>query len=168
MATFRKDALGKKGTHAVGQLESWSIDTVINGAIVKTSEGLGLDNFTLGELFFEGGEAHVKKATATTKAEDTVLLATPEVRLADEPLCNFYNGEGERATCVIPKFNLQFSTSKVKAGAVVGDKVTWDGTEFVKAVAEITAEKVFRVVEIEDEAMYSIDGATLFSLNVIK
>lgn len=167
MASFKKDLLGKTGGHVVGQIESWTMDTVINGAVAKAD----IDNFTLGELVYENGEAFVKQATATVKAEDAVLICTPEERLEGEPLENFYNATGERVTCAILKQNFQFSTSAVADDiTAVGQVAVWDATakKFKKAGAEATDSKMFRVVEIEDDAMYSIDGKKLVSLNVIK
>lgn len=173
MATFRKDSLGKKGNHQTGQLNSWVVDTVINGAIV--TEANGIDNFTLGEIHYPTGaeEAHVKQATANAKGYDMVLIATPEVRLEGEPLCNFYNGKDERATCVILKQNLTFQTSAFTAvgAAKVGDKAVWDATTktFKKAEsADLTSpEKVFLVTEIETDGFYSIDDKTLVQLKVL-
>ena len=171
MATFRKDMLGKTGGHAVGQINSWNYDTVINGALVTETEGI--DNFTLGELHYTGGVQSVKQATADAEAEDMVLIATPEERLEGEPLENFYNAKGEMAKCVILSQNLEFQTSAVATvdSVNIGDKMIWDATakKFKKddgAVA--TAKKVFRVVEIEKDEFYSIDGKTLVALRVIK
>lgn len=171
MATFRKDMLGKTGGHAVGQINSWNYDTVINGALV--TEAKGIDNFTLGELHYTGGVQSVKQATAGAEAEDMVLIATPEERLEGEPLENFYNAKDEMAKCVILSQNLEFQTSAVETveSVNIGDKMIWDATakKFKKDDDSVaTAKKVFRVVEIEKDEFYSIDGKTLVALRVIK
>lgn len=172
MASFGKDQLTKRGTHTVGTWESWTQDTVINGAVCDED----VDNYVLGETFFKVNvatgekELHVKYATAEATAENTVLLTTPEVRLADEPLCNFYNAKGEKATCTILTINKQFATSAVEGEAEIGDTLAWDATKkkFVKADGEGTAKKSFVVVEVEAGEAYTIDGATLYSLRVVK
>lgn len=181
MATNFKDYLSKKRKkHTVGQVNSYNFDTVINGAICEED----LDNFTMGELFYEEVEGvqelKVKKATDDCKAHDAVLLVTPEERVAkdgiQELLSDFYNGEGERATCAILAPNFTFETSAIDASGVsdtpkVGQYATWDNTagKFkLKADTDDTEVKLFRVVDITEDPAFSIDGEILVMLSVLR
>ncbi len=174
MASRMKDSLTNKAlraTHTVGQVNSYEMRTFINGAVVK--EANGLDNFTLGQLFFEDGIAKVKKPVTGVTGEELFLLVTPEERLDGELLGDFYNGNGERATMAYLLMGFTFETSKIDASTVVvGDKVVWDLTTSAFKKAEsgdlTSALKVFQVTSEETEDMYSIDGKDLVQLTVIK
>lgn len=172
---------GKRTKHVVGQVNSYEMDTIINGAVCSED----LDNFTMGEIEYKKNEAtgeveaHVKKATATTPVGKAVLLVTPERRLdiagIKELLCDFYNEKGERATCATLPMNFSFQTSAFDASAVTGKKAeagqyaSWDGEKFVLADAESEeATKTFIVAEVESNFEYSIDDSELVMLTVIK
>lgn len=183
MASNIKDFLkGRRVEHTVGQINSWNFDSVNNGAICSED----LDNFTFGELFYkkgttEGGaeeaELYVKKATATSEPYNTVLIATPEVRLNtgafQEKLVDFYNAEGERATCAILNANFTFETSAFDASGVdeveAGQFASWDGTKFVIKTAPVGTEKVLlQVVDYTSDVNYSIDDKEMVMLRVLK
>lgn len=173
MASRMKDALINKAlraTHVVGTVNSWNMETFINGALVKETNGL--DNYTLGQLFYENGEAKVKKpATGVTGAE-LFLLVTPEERLEGEMLGDFYNGNGDRATLAYLPLGFTFETSSMSGTTpAIGDKVVWDITnaKFKKAESgDLTgAVKVFQITGIETETMYTIDDKDLYQLTVI-
>lgn len=174
MASRIKDALTNKAlraTHVVGTVNSWNMETFINGAVVK--EATGIDNYTLGQIFYEDGEAKVKVPVTGATADELFVLVTPEERLEGELLGDFYNGNGERATLAYLNVGFTFETSSMSGlTPAVGDKVVWDITNkiFKKAEAlDLTdAVKIFRITGIEDETMYTIDDKDLYQLTVIK
>ncbi len=174
MASIRKEALmGKDVVHTVGQVNSWNMETFINGAIVDTVGGV--DNFRLVEIFYKEGEAHVKYATAAAVASNLFVTVTPEERLEGEPLSAFFNGKDERATLAYLPVGFTFETSAITAtGLIVGDYVVQDGItgKFKKEATGLTgvkaAEKAFQVTDIELDPMYSIDSQELVQLTVIK
>lgn len=170
MASIRKDALGKVGTHTVGQVNSWNMETFINGAIV--GEDGGVDNFRLVQLYYEDGEAKCKYPVAGASAMDLFVTVTPEERLEGELLCNFYNGKGERATLAYLPLGFTFETNAINAeGLVEGDKVVSAGEGKFKKAEEgdlTAAAKVFQVSAIELDPMYSIDSQELVQLTVIQ
>lgn len=181
MASNIKDFLqGARTKHTVGQVNSYEFETVINGAVCSEN----IDNFVMGELEYKEVdgvlEACVKKATATCKAHDAVLLVTPEVRLSkgefQELLSDFYNGKGERATCALLKPGFTFETSAFDATDVsstpkVGQYATWDatGSKFkLKATTDDTEVKLFRVIEVTTDVNYSIDDEKMVMLTVLR
>lgn len=93
--------------HEVGNLSSWNIKTLADGAIVA---GADVDNFTMVELGFNAdGERTCTQLSATTKKG--YLVAAPETRQNGEPMVNFYNAVGERARVVIFEDGEHFETS---------------------------------------------------------
>lgn len=166
MASMGKDALTVKGTHTVGQVNSWNMETFINGAIVEDKDGV--DNFRLVELYFnEDEEACVRYATAATSATSMFVTVTPEERLEGEQLNAFYNGQGEMAAIAYLSQGFTFETSAIVAeGLKIGDTVIPGADGKFEAGTE--AEKVFQVTDIELDAMYSIDSQELVQLTVIK
>lgn len=175
MASIGQDALmGAKAIHTVGQVNSWNMETFINGALVEETDGI--DNFRLVELYYNAeGEACVKYATAAAVASNLFVTVTPEERLEGEQLSAFYNGKGDRATLAYLPVGFTFETSAITASTVaVGDYVIQDGItgKFKKDATGLTgvatAEKAFQVSGIELDAMYSIDSQELVQLTVIK
>lgn len=186
MASNIKNFLkGERTKHTVGQINSYNFDSIINGAVCTED----LDNFTMGEIEYKEGtyesgsaemEAHVKKATDATEAYNAVLLVTPEVRLNtgdyQELLCDYYNAKGERATCAILNPNFTFETSAFDATEVsdevkAGQYAKWDGDNSVFKITstpDVTAKKLFRVVDFTDDVNYSIDDMEMVMLTVLK
>lgn len=108
MASRGMDFYKTKGTHGVGNLNTFSIDVLPNGAIVT---GADIDNFTLGELGFDAdGNRTVTQLTDNT--HKAVLVASVERRFIDgEQLCDFYNAVGEPVRCVLFNRIVRFETS---------------------------------------------------------
>lgn len=193
MASLQLDALRAVGSHEVGHINSASayIRTLINGAIVKS--GLsdvpagqlqkGIDNFVLGQVYYDkalvanderGAVVKVVDDSTATK-NNLFLIATPEQRLEGEPLSNFYNADGERATCVYLTAGLNFETSaftKIDGtkDPEVGQYAYFDGAtqKFVISDAEPVGKPVvFLVVGFEADTYYSIDDRELVQLEVL-
>lgn len=108
MASVLLNAYTTTPTHAVGNINSWKIDVLQNGAIVATAD---IDNFTIGELGFNSdGERTVVQLSGNTKVG--VLVAAPERRYIEgELMAGFYNAVGERVRVVRLKTGLHFETS---------------------------------------------------------
>ena len=191
--------------------------TVMNGATVDMGSACantdlsfgyiraGMDNFVIGEIVYNpttfGGVSLgsgslvsdsdrgvvVKVPTATATKNELVLVATPEERLEGEPLSNFYNAHGEKATCYYLTAGLNFETSKFanisgQTAPKVGQYAYWDVTNktFQISASYPTYEEgtgdnkvtknypvVFRVVGFEDDTYYSIDEKELVQLEVL-
>lgn len=144
-----------KTSHHVGNISSVNWNDIPNG--VKASEDV--DNFVLGEVFFENGERKLKNATADTKARDAVLVAAVNEGLTNfqsyPGLDAFYNGEGEMTRVVHLHKGLQFITSAFKEGLKNGEEVAFDGKLFDKIPAEGAPEVTLVVVADVDSANYS-------------
>lgn len=108
MASRITQAYTTVGTYGVGNINSFKIRTVPNGAIVSTAD---IHNFTIGELGFNAnGERTVVQLSA--KANRGVLVASPERRFAEgEVLADFYNAVGEPARAIILDLGVRFETS---------------------------------------------------------
>lgn len=107
MATRQLQVLKQRGTHHVGNLNSWKVRTLPHGARVVDAD---IDNFTLVELDFdENGERVCRQLSSVTKKG--YLIATPENRMMDEDLVDFYNAVGDYARIVFLDEGLRFDTS---------------------------------------------------------
>ncbi|WP_339198551.1 hypothetical protein MKY95_10105 [Paenibacillus sp. FSL P4-0176] len=111
MATERLKALTKQGTHAVGQLNSWKVEDIANGAIVTATP---IDNFTIVELGFnvEGERTCIQLSDVKNKQ---YLIAAPERRYLGEELNEFFNDVGERSRIVRLRDGLRYQTSAYTA-----------------------------------------------------
>jgi hypothetical protein len=179
MASRLVDALTTQGTHSVGNLNNFRIKVVPNGAKVITA---AIDNFTIGELGFDGttGERTVVQLSGNTVKG--VLVAAPERRFAEgEQLCDFYNAIGELARVVIlePNFT-RFETSAYSKNAGVTTLsngmvahfdtatkkfiVSASGTPHANFAA---AENQYVLIATEDE-LDQIDGQKVIRLEVTK
>lgn len=94
--------------HEVGNISSWNVRLLADGAIVDTAD---IDNFTLVELGFNSdGERICKQLSAATKKG--YLIAAPETRYINgEPMVNFFNAVGERARIIFLDEGFHFETS---------------------------------------------------------
>lgn len=110
MASRGLDLLRLEGGYAVGNLNSYWAKPLANGAIVENDK---MENFTLVEAYFEDGVRKCKYLTDAKKSENVYLVTTPERRLPDEQLKDFYNAKGEMARLHILEKSLRFESSKV-------------------------------------------------------
>jgi hypothetical protein len=107
MATERFKALTKQGSHAVGQINSWKIRDIANGAQVAATP---IDNFTIVELGFNTeGERICTQLSDVKKPQ--FLIAGVERRYLNESLNEYFNDVGEKARIVILEPGLRYQTS---------------------------------------------------------
>lgn len=174
MATRQLKVLTERGNHEIGNLSSMKIRTLNHGAVVSTTP---IDNFTLVELGFDAqGERICKQLTDVTKK--SYLIASPENRMMNEELVDFYNEVGERARIVFLEEGVRFDSSAFDKNTGVttiknGQVAHWDvakkkfliqeSTSTVAAYA--TANKKFLVVLNEEDLDYTA-GKTLVKLEV--
>lgn len=118
MASRLTKALTVVGTHVVGSLSNWKIKVLPYGAKVITAD---IDNFTVGELGFDGVTGERTVVQLVNKANKGCLVAGVERRYVDgEQLCDFYNEIGELARAVIFEANItRFETSAYSKNAGV-------------------------------------------------
>lgn len=164
MTTRMFEALKQKGNHHVGNLNSWKIRTVSNGAIV---EGASIDNFTLVELGFNAeGERTCKQLSAV--GNKSYLIAAVERRYLGEEMADFYNGVGERVRIVHLDEGIRFDTSAFEKNTGVasiqnGQVAHFDPTKKVYIISAAAtphvdyekANKKFLVVNSENELVYT-------------
>lgn len=110
MASRGIDLLKLEGGYAVGNLNSYWAKPLANGAIVSDDK---IENFTFVEAYFEDGVRKCRYLTDSKKSENVYLVTTPERRLPDETLKDFYNAKGEMARLHILENSLRFESSKV-------------------------------------------------------
>lgn len=200
MASLQQEILKVKGNHTVGHIASTSqkLRTVMNGGIVKVTaptvnvEGLGkfrngIDNYTVAQIKRDpaiAGDADMgvvvektSEAVGDATSYNLVLVATPEERLEGEPLSNFFNAHGDRATLYPLNQYIAFSTSKYTVDSgdpKIGDFAYWDtATDTLKIVAnnsdpQFTSAPVkFQVIDFEDDTYYTIDDSKLVTVETL-
>lgn len=174
MATRQLKVLTERGNHEIGNLNSMKYNTLNHGAVVI---GAPIDNFTLVELGFDAaGERTCKQLSDVTKK--SYLIASPENRMMNEELVDFYNEVGERARIVFLEEGRRFDTSAFEKNTGVttiknGQVAHWDVTKKKFLIQETaspvaayaTANKKFLVVLNEDDLEYTA-GKTLVRLEV--
>lgn len=133
MASRFEELLNKRGEYAVGNLNSWEMEQVNQGAYVADDK---IENFTMVELYFEKEDTSVadspiirkcKKLTDGTKPQ--YLIASVERRveypgLFTEELCDFYNAKGEQGAIFHVPVGKRIEVSKFEKCAEVGKEVT--------------------------------------------
>jgi hypothetical protein len=178
MASRLLDALKTVGTHAVGNLNSWSVKVLPYGAIVTDA---AVDNFTLVELSFNSdGERTCKQLAA--KGTKAYLVAAPEERYVEgEQMVDFYNAVGDRARVVVMEpYYTRFDTSAYSLNEGVtsitnGYVAHFDVTSKKYIISDPTAAHAdyagssaqFVVVSSEDDLAY-LCGKAMVRLEVIK
>ncbi|EQC1535403.1 phage morphogenesis protein [Clostridium botulinum] len=110
MASRGLDLLRLEGGYAVGNLNSYWAKPLANGAVVSEDK---IENFTFVEVYFENGIRKCKYLTDAKKSDEVFLVTTPERRLPEETLKDFYNAKGEFARLHILEQSLRFESSKV-------------------------------------------------------
>ncbi|BAO04901.1 MULTISPECIES: hypothetical protein [Clostridium] len=110
MASRGLDLLRLEGGYAVGNLNSYWAKPLANGAVVSEDK---IENFTFVEVYFENGVRKCKYLTDAKKSDEVFLVTTPERRLPEETLKDFYNSKGEFARLHILEKSLRFESSKV-------------------------------------------------------
>lgn len=177
MATRFEAILKTRGTHAVGNINSWEIETFANGAICETD----IDNFTLVEVGYNAdGEATCKQVSA--KEKRGLLICSPETRHFEfEEMCDFFNGKDERGRISYLTEGKRFQTSayekntgttEIKAGMLAHFDVTKkkfiiSKPDSAHADYEGSANQ-FVVYHEENDMEFSIDDKTLVTLLVTK
>lgn len=177
MATRFEEVLRSRGTHAVGNINTWEIETFANGAICEEN----IDNFTLVEVGYnEEGEATCKQLADV--ANRGLLICSPETRHFEfEEMCDFFNGKDERARLTYLTEGKRFQTSayaknagvtEVKAGMVAHfDPIT---KKYIVSKADsphadyAKAGNKFVVYHEENDMEFSIDDQTLVTLLAVK
>lgn len=177
---LKKFYTGTRTAHTVGNVTGWQQPVTIKNG-VKVSQDGDVDNFRLVKRSFNTtkGEFEIKYASANTPADKLFLTITPETVLDGEYVSDFYNAKGELATVAELPVGFTFQTSAVeeatgagkvdlKVGALVIPAA--NGTFITPNTASpaTNANKVFEVIDIEEDERYSIDGATLYELRVVK
>lgn len=174
MATRQLKVLTERGNHEIGNLTSMKIRTLNHGALVITAP---IDNFTIVELGFNAeGERTCKQLSDVTKK--SYLIASPENRMMNEELVDFYNEVGERARIVFLDEGVRFDTSAfekntgvttIKNGQVAHFDVAKKKFLIQEAASPVaayaTATKKFLVVLNEDDLEYTA-GKILVRLEV--
>lgn len=137
-------ATQKNSVHAVGNLNSKDVRTVPE---VMASENL--ENYTMGQLFYENGIRKVKTATDNTK--EGVLVCAVEVLYDDEAMKEFYVGKDEYTRVIHFDKGVRFETSAYDGTPVMGQFAHFDTTldkYVVEAVESATAKHTFEIVDI--------------------
>lgn len=174
MTTRQLKVLTERGNHEIGNLSSMKVRTLNHGAVVADAP---IDNFTLVELGFDTeGERICKQLSDVTKK--SYLIASPENRMMNEELVDFYNDIGERARIVHLDEGFRFDTSAFEKNAGVteiknGQVAHWDVAKKKYLIQEAaspvaayaTANKQFLVVLSEEDLDYTA-GKTLVKLEV--
>ncbi|OME55392.1 hypothetical protein BSK59_13000 [Paenibacillus odorifer] len=175
MATRQYKALTERGNHEVGNLNSWKIKTVANGAIVDATP---IDNFLLVELDFNAdGERICRHLSSPTKK--AYLIAAVERRYLGEELVDFYNEVGDAVRIVVfeegytrfdtSAFTLNSGVTVIKNGQVAHFDI--DTKKYIISEASTphadytTARTKFIVVSDEDNLEYT-NGKALVKLEV--
>lgn len=175
MSTRQFKALTTKGNHEIGNINSWKIKTVANGAIVDATP---IDNFLLVELDFNTeGERICRHLSVATKK--SYLIAAVERRYLGEDLIDFYNEVGEAVRIIVLEegytrfdtsaFTLNTGVTEIKNGQIAHYDVTTK-KYIVSAVGSThsgyaTAKAKFLVVSDEDNLEYT-NGKALIKLEV--
>lgn len=190
------DYLNTRGTYAVGNLNSWEMEQVNQGALVADT---AIENFTMVELFFEHEDPtdltsavvrKCKKLTDGTKPQ--YLIASVERRvfendnvlgLMQEELSDFYNAKGEQGAIYhipigkriqVSKFALCVETGKEVTAIVNGMGAYFDATLGKFVIVDLTkiptnytnSTKKFVVVANDDE-IATLCGQQLVGLEAI-
>jgi hypothetical protein len=197
MASRFVDYLNTRGTYAVGNLNSWEMEQVNQGALV--SEATGIENFTMVELFFEHEDPSdtttpvvrkCKKLTDVTKPQ--YLIASIERRvfendnilgLMQEELSDFYNAKGEQAAIYhvpvgkriqVSKFALCAEAGKVVTAIVNGMGAYFDATlgkfvivDLANAPTNYTSSSKKFVVVANGDEIATLCGQQLVGLEAI-
>ncbi|XZN14382.1 phage morphogenesis protein (plasmid) [Clostridium perfringens] len=114
MASRFKDLLNIRGQHEVGNLNSWVIEDVPEGALVDDA---AIDNFTIVELDFKEVDGVIVRTCKqlTDKTHKQYLISSVEERvesaLYTEELCDFYNAQGEQARIILLQSGKRFDFS---------------------------------------------------------
>ena len=133
MASRIEDFINLRGEYGVGNLNSWEMEQVNEGAYVADEK---IENFTMVELFFENEDTSdstspiirkCKQLTDVTKPQ--YLIASVERRVDYSPifteeLCDFYNKKGEQAGIFHIPVGKRFETSSFKMCEESGKEVT--------------------------------------------
>lgn len=161
---------GNRTKHVVGNISSFrQPQTITNGAVATED----VDVFTLVELGVSANkELTCKYATGAATLGNIFLHVTPQNVLESfgEQRSDFYVANGEKANLAYLEKGLTFFTSAITGTPAVGALVVWDATAkkfSVKAPAE-TDVHVFQIQDLESEEGYTIDGATIVELRVVK
>lgn len=137
MASRFVDYLNNRGTYAVGNLNSWEMEQVNQGALVADAS---IENFTMVELFFEHEDPTdtttpvVRKCKKLTDGKNPqYLIASVERRvfendnvlgLMQEELSDFYNAKGEQGAIYHIPVGKRIQVSKFALCAEAGKVVT--------------------------------------------
>lgn len=175
MASRILDALKQQGNHEVGNINSWKIRVVPNGAVVVDAP---IDNFTLVELGFgENGERTCKQLSAV--GNKGYLIASVERRyVPGEQMVDCYNAVGERVRIIVLDEGLRFDTSAFSLNTDVTEIKNGQVAHFDPATKKFiisdptathadyaTARDKFFVVSNEDDLEYT-NGKPLVRLEV--
>lgn len=174
MATRQLKVLTERGNHEIGNISSMRAQTLNHGAIVVDAP---IDNFTAVELGFDAeGNRTCKQLSDITKK--TYLIASPENRMMNEELVDFYNEVGEHARILHMYEGFRFDTSAFALNTGVtaiknGQVAHWDVAKKKFLIQEAaspvtgyaTANKKLLVVLDEDDLEYTA-GKALVRLEV--
>jgi hypothetical protein len=178
MATRQLRNMNERGDHNVGNLCSWKIKTVPNGA--KCLEDI--DNFLLVELSYDAeGVRSCKTLTDVTKK--AYLIASPEIRMLGnvsiEEMVDFFNGEGEYARIVLLEMGFRFDTAAFVENVNVTEITNGLVAHFDPASKKFivsnpanphadyaNASVKFEVANMEGDTEYSICGKSMVRLEV--
>lgn len=156
-------AIEKFGTHAVGNLNSRHTVT-----IPEIKAGENIENYTLVELAYDGsGKRVAKELTDNTKTG--YLACAVEILYDNEPMKEFYVGNGEYFRVVHLEKGLRFETSAYSGTAVKGQFAHYDPAtkKFVVDVTEsATAKNTFLIADV-NTAEYGF-GLPTVRLEVLK
>ena len=177
MASRLTDALSVSGNHEIGQLNTkWTVH-LANGA--KATENM--ENFTLAEIFYDGGVLKCKQLTDATKKGYLVTTVEEDQLLDGETYTDFYNGKNEvvRLTDVKVQLNSRFETTAFSKNTGVVDIEEGYVAHFdpatkkyiVSAPATLHADHAtainhFEVVDADSEFGYAFDKPTIRLMSV--
>lgn len=137
-------ATQKYSVHSVGNLNSRDVRT-----IPEVMAGENLENYTLGELYYDSGIRKVKTLTDATK--ESVLICAVEVLYDGEALKEYYPATSEYIRVIHNDKGVRFETSSYTGTPTIGQFASWDSAtkKFkMEAVESATAKNTFTVVDI--------------------
>lgn len=117
MATQRLKSLTKPVLHNVGQINSWKVRDIANGAIVASTP---IDNYTIVELSFNSEGDRIASQLSDVKNKQ-YLIAGVERRYLGEQLAEFFNDVDERSRIIILDQGVRFESSAFTLNSGVTD-----------------------------------------------
>lgn len=137
-------ATQKGSTHSVGNLNSSLVRTV-----PEVIAGKNVENYTLVEVSYINGERVAE--TLKDSAKEGFLACAVEILYDNEPMKEFYVGQGEYFRIVHLDKGVRFETSAFTGVPAVGKYASFDPASekfLVEDVPSVSAKNVFQIVDV--------------------